>query len=97
MSSITHPGAEPPDAQVLEACRIAIKMAWQTSLAAGAIVLVLSMHSGATMLTAALRSVITMGLLGLIGWGIGAILLTGGAQGDAGGEQPENAPAGERQ
>ncbi|HHX64924.1 MAG TPA: hypothetical protein GX702_08575 [Chloroflexi bacterium] len=75
MSSITHPGTEPPDADVLEICRLALKLTWQTALMAGAIVLVLSMHSGAALLTAGLRSVATMGVLGLIGWSIGAFLL----------------------
>lgn len=61
-------------------CRLGICAAWHLSFLGGVLVSLLSWTSGAETATAVIRGLVTLVTLGLIGWGVNAVVIQGGKQ-----------------
>ena len=61
-------------------CRWGIRVAWYLSLLWGGLVLLLSWTGGAAAATAVIRGLVAFLAIGLVGWGVNAVMVHAGAQ-----------------
>lgn len=62
------------------ACRWGIRIAWRLSLVWGALVSLLAWTGGAEAITAVIRGAVAFLAVGLIGWGVNAVMAHAGAR-----------------